>query len=828
MDKKIFTKFFKKTKGVDTPREQKNDQDINYDKQDKEEQDKILQSILEKKDIEEKYFSDKFKNILQKALESAIVHLIFNSLNIPEKYISLISKETIDKIKTHPEHQKKIEEGILRRIQDGWNIPDEYILFASNKTLQRALERGIIHRISYDGYILKNYISLCSKETIKKIRNNPEYQEKIMRGIINCISENLHPIETYIPLCSKETIKKIKSTPEYQEEIRRGIVKSISNGWEIQNEYLFFVLKETLQDALEEGIVLRISSGLNISKQYIFLSSKETLDKIKTHPEHQKKIEEGIFNRVLKGLNIPEEYISLSSEEEFQRALELGIVSRIEEGLDIPHQYARLLSSETLYKIRNNLEYQRKIMQGIIYRISESQDLDISQQYVYFMNEENASMIKRLTKELMEDVDFLKDVLKLKVKLFFNDFSQLDQEINEEVEKLADEEIKEIVWGKTMLPIGIKIHTRDDSLLSKFLKKTLGFVAHSQETAFLSNPVSNTKIVELALNALKNKFQKEGKDHNFLDKESYYQVCVPHRLNNRFCGIATIGFLLARDNIFQYNENLIKSNQNTIGLTIYDAGGILINDFFIPTKDRKITPVEFDGRTDMLLCKGIKDIELAHFLLSLLVNADYRDKNLFFQDIAKDFILEFKNILKKYGKEDWLFNQFINISPEDTKSIESLGSIFIEITNIRDELNRKIKENNKLSWIYESINNISLLFFDELGRGSKLEGFFKLIDEIVEKTTGDSELNQKIIELKGGFQLLSDQFSKKMDIEGLYKEIKKLQKEIKRILFAKLEQYKIEIQNNLYQEIKNLIGKYKNLVYPGRKLINIRDFMEDF
>jgi hypothetical protein len=738
----------------------------------------ILGYIEQDQDIPETYLSDKYKNILQKALEQGIINRISRGLHIWQQYISLLSEETLNKIKTNPKYQEKIEQGIFDRISRGSYIPQQYISLASEETLQKALEQGIFDRISRGSDISQQYISLLSEETLNKIKTNPKYQEKIEQGIVGRISRGSYIPQKYISLLSEETLNKIKTTPEYQQEIEQEIIYFISRISYIPQEYISLASEETLQKALEQGIAGRISRGLGISQKYITPASEETL----------------------------------------QKALEQGIFDRISRGSDISQQYISLASKETLNKIKTNPEYQQKIRQGIAYRISKG--LDISEYLIFVSKDKN-----QIIQELKENTELLKKALKHSIESFFSDVSQLNQEINEQIEKLTNEEMQEAVFSKTILPIGIKIHTVNNPLLAESLRKTGGFIAHGQETAFIANPAFNTKIVQIAINALKNKLQKQGYNPNLLEKDSYFQVCVPHRLSNESCGIATIGYLLAKNNIFQYNEKFIKSNQNTIGLTIYDAGGALINDFFVPTKDKKTRP-RFDGRTDMLLCKNQEDIELAHFLLSFLVHAEYQDNPLYFQDLAKEFISEFKQILQKHQKEHWLSNKFVEISKEETQSIESLGSVLMEITNLRNELDEKIKNNDETYWIYETIRNVFALF-DESLKDRKLENFLNQLNQLKEKTKENNELNDKINKLMQGFKSLN-QFHQQNN-EYLYnltrKSLEDLQQEIENILKQRLYEFKEQIKNNLYYDIKNLIEKYKSLVYKDGKFIDMSRFL---
>jgi len=747
----------------------------------------ILKYIERSQNIPETYLSDKYKNILQKALEQGIFDRISRGLDIRQQYISLASEETLNKIKTNPEYQQKIAQVIVNFILIGLDIWQQYT-FLSEETLnkiktnpeyQQKIEQGIINRISRRWYIPQEYISLASKETLQKA---------LEQGIINRISRRQDILQEYISLASEETLNKIKTNPEYQQKI-------------------------------EQGIIYFISIGSNIPQEYIpLLSSEETLNKIKTNPEYQQKIEQGIIYFISIGSDIPQKYISLASKETLQKALEQGIINCISRRQDILQEYIFLASEETLNKIKTNPEYQQKIEQEIINRILK--DLDISKYLIFVSKDKN-----QIIKELKENTELLKEILKHSIESFFSNASQLNQEINEQIEKLTDEEMQEAVFGKTILPIGIKIHTINNPLLAESLRKTGGFIAHGQETAFIANPVSNTKIVQIAISALKNKLQKQGYNPNLLERDSYFQVCVPHRLSNESCGIATIGYLLAKNNIFQYNEKLIKSNQNTIGLTIYDAGGALINDFFVPTEDKETRP-RFDGRTDMLLCKSQEDIELAHFLLSFLVHAEYQNTPLYFKDLAKEFISEFKQILQKHKKEHWLSNKFVEISKEETQSIKSLGSVLMEITNFRNELNKKIKNNDETYWIYETIRNVFALF-DESLKDRKPENFLNQLNQLKEKTKDNKELNEKINKLMQGFELLNQFYQQ--NNESLYnltrKSLEDLQQEIENILKQKLYEFKGQIQNNLYYDVKNLIEKYKSLVYKDGKFIDMSKFL---
>ena len=415
-----------------------------------------------------------------------------------------------------------------------------------------------------------------------------------------------------------------------------------------------------------------------------------------------------------------------------QEALKDGLTDRIKNGLDIPSDYLSLASEETIQELKQN---QEAIKDGLTYRIKNGRGIS---GYLPLASEETLSIFENETE--------LRTMTEGAVRSFFNNTEELEQEIIETTAGRSKKELEKILFDKTLLPVGIKIHTKENPIIGLFMEKTGGFVAHKSETCFVANPVANTSILELCLEALDKKMKLENLA---FDKDTYFQTCVPERLNNEMCGIATIAFLLARKKTLQYTKELITHNQDTIGVTIYDAGKVVIGEHFVPTKDDHKENPQFNGRTDMLLCGNLEDIKIVQLLLSLLVHANYQEQELKHRELGQNFINEFKAVLAKHNNADWLNNQFVDLKTQD---VDGLSVILLAITNHRNETNEYVKNYNQ------------------------------------------------------GVQYLE---TEKDSIDDVYRDLKEIKK---------------NIDNNLSFEIKALIEKYRQLVYPDGKYIDEREY----
>ncbi len=407
----------------------------------------------------------------------------------------------------------------------------------------------------------------------------------------------------------------------------------------------------------------------------------------------------------------------------------------------IPHK-DELITTE---KMLDNQGIEQGLQKTLFEDISKGYRITFDQiQFLKLFLEKNKSSV-------FESKERIKQYAEQAIRNFFKETNELDREIKEVIKEASKEKLERALFDKTLLPIGLKAHTGQNSSLSHFLKKTGGFVAHGQDTCFVANPVANAEMIELCLAVLEKKKKSSGIN---TDPESYYQACIPQRLDNEGCGIATLAFMLSRTKTLQYTPAFLDHNQGINGVTIYDAGQVVVGKHFVPGADGKSLTPHFAGRTDMLLCGSIEDIKNAQMILSLLVHATYQREELKHQKIGQQFTQEFKDLLQKHGYSDWLENKFVDI--QDSEKSEGLGSVMIKITEHRNHVNERTKHYNS--------------------------GVLYVRDE-------------QNIDLKN--QATSD-------LRSIYEK---------------------EIQGSLQYEVKALLEKYRNLLYPKGSYVDERDYL---
>lgn len=727
-----------------------------------------------------------------------------------------------------------------------------------------------------DYYYNKLIAMIAANEQASKIRNyagnripKEVVQRAVYDGLIELIKKGEVITTKYLKLADDQT---------RQEVLLEGIRYAVRLGRDIPDSYIENVEPHTLQRALYLELRDFIKSGLAIKPQHLKLVESQTLQKV---------LFEGIEYRVSRGLDIPENYMLLADHSIFQQALRQGILKLMEtaiSGEDILKyfsqadidtsreiseligrddrirgdgilQYLRLADDDTIAFLRSDQELCNKILQRqILMSIIQGHSFEeYLQAYLLFipLSPENIQHI-------LEEEEFVKKALIGAVGNFFvptafastlHRFGRerehpLSSEIQTVVEELSPQERLRALYDRTLLPIGLKIHTESNPLLDEVLEKTGGFIASGKKECYVANPVANAYIVELALKALQKKLvqpreaelislkrglvsqlnelerqnpvdNKENKkeeariksikeeiekievelkntrsgEYNPFPPKTYFQVCVPYRLDNEACGIATIAFLLARKNILKYTPELIKHNQNTIGVTIYDAGGNVVGKHFVPTEDGNGAIPYFDGRTDMLLCGGIEDIKTAHLILSLLVHARYENIPLAHQKLGELFIEEVYELLYNENVLDWLDNTFVNL--KDREEIDRLGKVLIAIYNLRleREVNPKMKEYIKYIKEYNK----------------KVENYnagMSLYER--EKSDPRYQNNQKYFE-----DFLKRLEESRNSLEELRNKVDQLHEGLNQFLYQSLP-----------FSMKKLIQKYFSLVYPEGKYIS--------
>jgi hypothetical protein len=586
------------------------------------------------------------------------------------------------------------------------------------------------------------------------------YLAKLLTEPVTLSGENINPNEKDL---FEEALKIAFITWILDEKVSWGKFS------EKYDRFAKYLSHEKLEDAFAEALAVLIKRGdiKNYNYYLTFLTPSLQLgvfNKIKDN--YQEQLKNGIINLILQNKDFAEfQFFALVTDKTLQDALKEAIKKSCLEKIIITKNYFGFLEEETIEEIKKELSLE--IEEFLIFLLGKG--YAIPPFYFNFINN-----LDKLEKE----PTLQKKILVSNIKSFFKKDAPIsDKEIESEIDKIKGEEIKEIAFGRTILPIGIKVHTNKNSILDKFLEGTV-FRAHKKDVTYVAGVAPNVEVVKLALNILNSKIKKyneglldkEGRESlqpkllksteiyneeklEDLYKDSYFQVCVPERLPNEACGIATIAFLFLKKNIPQYDEHIIETNANAIGITIYDGGVVYNEPFFVAQKDNKADIPTFNGRTDMLFCKNNEEIEKAHFLLSLLVNAYYTNEDLLFKEIGHNFVEDFKKLLAKHNKLHWLNRQFVEITEEKKKP---LADLLIEITNLRNEINDEIINYNKGVQYYEE-----------------------------EK---DPLVKEKV---------LSD-----------------------------IKELKAKIDSSILTEIRSLVERYYNLVYKNKKHLNLLDYLK--
>ncbi len=555
---------------------------------------------------------------------------------------------------------------------------DDYAKFASDEILQQALKEILPERIA-DGELMYDYAKFATEETTNEFKNNESFQQDLKEILPERIANGWY-IDNYAKFASSETL---------QQALKEGLPKIMANGWSIDG-YAKFASDEILQQALKEGLPKRMADG-ELMYDYTKFATKETTNEFKNNESFQQDLKEILPERIANGWSID--------------------------------GYAKFATEKTIIELKNNESFQQDLKEILPERIADGWSID---GYAKFTSDEIIS-------HLFEKQE-LRIIAEKAIEAFFDNSQGLQSEIQEVLSTKSNEEIEKALFDKTMLPVGIKIHTNNESNLSDMLAKTKLFIAHGYNTTFVANPVANTTVLEMCLEVLE---KKRVKENMLMEKESYFQTCCPERLENKECGIATIAFLLGRKNTLQYTEDLIKHNQNTNGITIYDAGNVVIGNHFVPQKGEQTENPRFNGRTDILLCSNIEDIKTANLILTLLIHATYQEKELKHKELGQSFIQEFKDILQKHKHKEWLDNKFVDI--KDYDNISGLSNVLMSITKHRNEINEQTRKYNA---------GVNYLQTNEKWEESILDDLKKMKEEL------DSSMLYKIKSLLNKYQSL--------------------------------------------------------------------------
>ena len=640
----------------------------------------ILSRMAKKVNLPEKYVGLATGPNEQLALGYWLTNEINDGKSIPTKYLSAASEETLKNIREL--NQKEIENGIKRYVKKNKNIPKYLKDLATNETLQASLERGCTHYTSMNITVPPYYLNLATPETRQHILASaltiyiekgiaipkhhsqlatPETLQLALRqSFVNSVKSGGYLSTSYYKQLTPESFRIIKE--DHQADLKQKLILCVQQNQDFPADVLKLTMPETIEAALEQGFIWCIKNRRPIS-EYLSKTKDGTI---------QSALKQSFIGYVKNEVPIPKEYLDLATDETVRAVIEQVFVESLAEGKDLHKKYIDLLLTE------GNIE--PLLQQGLVKVVQEGRNPTGSQ----------LDLVSEKTLLIFENEPVLREAACKLTGSFFNDPKEMEAEVKELLEEKDIEWIRRLVFDRTLLSIGAKIHTRRSEIGSA-LKRTGGFVAHGKDTCFVSNPVPNKFVLEIAIEALRRKLK------GTLDQEAFFQACVPHRLPNEYCAIATITFLLTKANNVKYDKDVLRHNQQTAGLTIYDAGGNLDDKFYVPKVQRNDErKVSFKGRTDIVLCTNIEDLEKAHFILSLLVHASYEPVELKFKALGKKFVEEFKVILERFAHSEWLQHNFINANLDD------VGKILIDIAQQREDVSKIINQYNAGVGLYAS------------------------------------------------------------------------------------------------------------------------------
>jgi hypothetical protein len=229
-----------------------------------------------------------------------------------------------------------------------------------------------------------------------------------------------------------------------------------------------------------------------------------------------------------------------------------------------------------------------------------------------------------------------------------------------------------------LLPIGIKIHSKNNSLNEGMIPGSTrgGFGLKNSSTTLNFPPLGSSEVWEYI-------FMKSG--FKIFDSEEYtIQVCLPQSLPKEDVALLAVSMLLGSDNVKNKwsAADLETSHATQTGarLVLYGAGGTYDSHFPYLVRKRTAgnpigTPHVFPrlplhGRTDVLGCKTVRDLEVVRLAGSLLTHARYqyfkdsegKAYESYWHETGKRFVVELQEILMRHQigwvlDVEWAYSQ---------------------------------------------------------------------------------------------------------------------------------------------------------------------------
>lgn len=242
------------------------------------------------------------------------------------------------------------------------------------------------------------------------------------------------------------------------------------------------------------------------------------------------------------------------------------------------------------------------------------------------------------------------------------------------------------------LSIGIKIHTAQDAPKGLSLPKGMFRVPEGRtKEAFVLPAVGSIEHVVEMFESLEERtgisYLKTGRHAKSDDFQ--IQVCSPGQLNARRSALLGVSFYLGTDNLRRFaREDFVTTSLEYTGnrLIVYGAGqldrffswwgvdrqgNLSVQDFF---------PRRLEGRTDVLMCQTLRDIDNINFVATLLVHAQYGG---YWASLGEEFSHEMSQLLIRHGlagilDAPWVKTEYasqVGASVDDERFFDALSEV---------------------------------------------------------------------------------------------------------------------------------------------------------
>jgi hypothetical protein len=206
------------------------------------------------------------------------------------------------------------------------------------------------------------------------------------------------------------------------------------------------------------------------------------------------------------------------------------------------------------------------------------------------------------------------------------------------------------------LSIGIKLHSK-----KRFRQLHRSYFHLQKEKCSILPPLGSVSAVGKVLRA----FEERTSVRIIDSPDVQIQVCSPGRLDQREAAILGVCFYLGSDTLRRFKKEELNSTHSYTDCRFilyddYGNGGEFDSDFewWGKDDDGKLvkSALPFRGRTDVLTCRSMHDIELINLVSTLLVHAQYGG---YWQKLGRQFIEDVTKLLIAHDLAGLLAAQWV-------------------------------------------------------------------------------------------------------------------------------------------------------------------------